>query len=78
MIEYETSDGRKTAKLYFLTWNPQAAAAYSKVSYTHSKPIIRDQITGVIDAEAQSFDQVKESMGMEDNESESEEEDFEF
>ena len=78
-IEFEMPDGRKTAKLFFLTWNPQAAAAYSKVSYTHSKPIIREQISGVIDVEAQGVDQVKECMGMDDGESESDEDsDFEF
>ncbi|DAZ99656.1 TPA: hypothetical protein N0F65_001893 [Lagenidium giganteum] len=47
-----TADGRKTSKLYFVTWIPQNSHPGLKMAYTHAKGSIRSLCDGCFDLNA--------------------------
>ena len=46
-LEFETSDGRPTSKLVFITWNPENAPIRSKMMYSGSKEAMKAGLNGV-------------------------------
>lgn len=46
-IDFESSDGRPTSKIVFITWNPDTAKIRSKMLYSGSKEALKSALTGV-------------------------------
>ncbi|KAL3775007.1 hypothetical protein ACHAW5_003745 [Stephanodiscus triporus] len=46
-IEFETSDGRPTSKIVFITWNPDTAPVRPKMLYSGSKEALKSALVGV-------------------------------
>lgn len=46
-LDFETSDGRPTSKLVFISWNPDTASVRPKMLYSGSKEAIKSVLTGV-------------------------------
>jgi cofilin len=46
-LEFKTDDGRPTAKLVFITWNPDTANVRSKMLYSGSKEALKTALNGV-------------------------------
>jgi len=57
--EYTTKDGRKTDKLFFITWNPRAAATSLQMDYLTGRSAIRDICDGCFDLSATSGSDIK-------------------
>jgi len=74
--EYTTPDGRKTSKLWFLSWLPNNSTPYTKMAYTSSKGKLRDRLPGVFDIQAAAIEEMEVLMGLK-KEDEEESSDFE-
>ena len=46
-IEFETTDGRPTSKIVFITWNPDTAPVRPKMLYSGSKEALKSALNGV-------------------------------
>ena len=46
-LEFETTDGRPTSKLVFITWNPDTAPVREKMLYSGSKEALKTALSGV-------------------------------
>eukprot|EP00571_Detonula_confervacea_P017176 CAMPEP_0172309964 /NCGR_PEP_ID=MMETSP1058-20130122/11015_1 /TAXON_ID=83371 /ORGANISM="Detonula confervacea, Strain CCMP 353" /LENGTH=142 /DNA_ID=CAMNT_0013022691 /DNA_START=28 /DNA_END=456 /DNA_ORIENTATION=+ len=46
-IEFETSDGRPTSKIVFISWNPDTAPVRPKMLYSGSKEALKSALIGV-------------------------------
>lgn len=46
-LDFETSDGRPTSKLVFITWNPDTGKIRDKMLYSGSKESIKSALNGV-------------------------------
>lgn len=46
-IEFETSDGRPTSKIIFISWNPDTAPVRPKMLYAGSKDALKAALVGV-------------------------------
>ncbi|TYZ62324.1 hypothetical protein PybrP1_009347 [[Pythium] brassicae (nom. inval.)] len=55
--EFLTADGRKSSKLFFVTW-------YFKMAYTHAKSTIRAVCDGALDVNANSKSEIEQAMGV--------------
>ncbi|KAJ0410393.1 hypothetical protein P43SY_002725 [Pythium insidiosum] len=64
--EFVTPDGRKSSKLFFVTWIPQSSNPNFKMAYTHAKPSIRAVCEGCIDLNAVMKTEIEEGMGVND------------
>lgn len=50
--EFLTADGRKSSKLFFVTWIPQNSHPGFKMAYTHAKSAIQSVCEGCIEVSA--------------------------
>ena len=46
-IEFETTDGRPTSKMVFISWNPDTASVRPKMLYSGSKEALKSALIGV-------------------------------
>jgi len=46
-LDFDTSDGRKTSKLVFISWNPETSPIRSKMLYAGSKEALKASLSGV-------------------------------
>jgi len=46
-LDFETSDGRKTSKLVFISWNPDVGHVRAKMLYSGSKEAMKAGLNGV-------------------------------
>mmetsp|Transcript_16047 Transcript_16047/g.26208 ORF Transcript_16047/g.26208 Transcript_16047/m.26208 type:complete len:155 (+) Transcript_16047:449-913(+) len=60
--EYKTKDGRKTDKLFFINWNPRAAATQVQMDYLTGRPAIRGVCEGCFDLSASSGSDIKQGV----------------
>lgn len=60
--EYTTKDGRKTDKLFFISWAPQPAATHIKMDYLTGRQAIRDICDGCFDISADRASDVKDGV----------------
>mmetsp|Transcript_23644 Transcript_23644/g.75416 ORF Transcript_23644/g.75416 Transcript_23644/m.75416 type:complete len:129 (+) Transcript_23644:310-696(+) len=60
--EYKTKDGRKADKLFFINWNPRAAATSVQMDYLTGRPAIREVCDGCFDISASSTMDVKNGV----------------
>ena len=57
-----TSDGRKTSKLYFISWLPTNAHPSMKMQYTHTKAMIRNSFDGCYDVNGASVEEIRRGI----------------
>ncbi|TMW62876.1 hypothetical protein Poli38472_005494 [Pythium oligandrum] len=62
--EFITGDGRKSSKLFFVTWIPQNSHPGFKMAYTHAKSTIRAVCDGCFDVNAVIKKEVEQGMGI--------------
>ena len=74
--EYETSDGRKASKLWFINWMPSNATPYNKMAYASNKVKLRDNLEGVFDTQASNIDEIAVRIGLKKEEEEDDDDDF--
>ena len=74
--EYETTDGRKTSKLWFINWMPSNSTPYNKMAFASAKSKIRDQLEGVFDAQATNIDEIAIRIGIKKEEEDEDDDDF--
>lgn len=46
-LDFDTSDGRKTSKLVFISWNPDTGPIRAKMLYSGSKEAMKAALNGV-------------------------------
>jgi len=46
-LDFETSDGRETSKLLFISWNPDTGPVRAKMLYSGSKEAMKVALNGV-------------------------------
>lgn len=73
--EYETTDGRKASKIFFINWMPSNATPHNKMSYASAKGKLRDMMTGVFDAQASNIDELAIRIGIKKEEEENDDDD---
>nr|CCA15393.1 conserved unknown protein putative [Albugo laibachii Nc14] len=61
--EFTTTDGRKSSRLYFVTWIPQSSAPGFKMAYTHAKNAIRAPLEGIYDLNAVTKQEIIDVLG---------------
>ena len=74
--EYETNDGRKASKIYFVNWMPNNSTPHNKMAYASAKSKLREQFTGVFDAQAADVDELAIRIGIKKEEEEDDDDDF--
>lgn len=57
--EYKTADGRQADKLFFINWNPRAAATAAQMDYLTGRQKIRDVCDGCFDLSASTTKDIK-------------------
>lgn len=76
--EFLTADGRKSSKLFFVSWIPQNSHPGFKMAYTHAKSAVRAVCEGCFDVSAVIKSEVAQGMNIssgDDSDSNSEFED---
>lgn len=68
--EVTTFDGRKTNKLWFISWFPTNSHTYMKMAYTQAKVHFRETLPGVFDMNASTIAEIEASIGIKDDEEE--------
>jgi len=76
--EYETNDGRKASKLFLITWIPNNSTPHNKMAYAAAKTKLREQFTGVFDAQAADVDELAIRIGIKKEEEEEDDDDDDF
>lgn len=74
--EYSTADGRKSSKLFFVTWIPQNSHPGFKMAYTHAKSTIRAVCEGCFDVNAVVKKEVEQGMGISSGDASDSDSDF--
>lgn len=62
--EFQTADGRKSSKLFFVTWIPQNSHPGFKMAYTHAKSAIQSVCGGCYEVSAVLKKEIAQGMGM--------------
>jgi len=75
--EYKTKDGRKADTVYFIQWNPRAAATALQMDYLTGRPAIRDVCEGCIDISAATANDVRSGVFGNDDANESDQDEVE-
>ncbi len=65
-----TKDGRKTSKLWFISWFPVNAITYMKMAYTQAKVKFRESLPGVFDCNATNLNELESALGFKEEEEE--------
>jgi cofilin len=74
--EFTTADGRKSSKLFFVTWIPQNSHPGFKMAYTHAKPAIRAVCEGAFDVNAVTKKEVELGVGVSSGDASDSDSDF--
>ncbi|CAM9413885.1 unnamed protein product [Choristocarpus tenellus] len=75
-LAYTTHDGRKTNKLLFFSWLPHNATPHNKMAYSHGKVTVRQQMSGLHDVMAGTFEDVDVALGVGDDDGDESDIDF--
>mmetsp|Transcript_24473 Transcript_24473/g.76727 ORF Transcript_24473/g.76727 Transcript_24473/m.76727 type:complete len:123 (-) Transcript_24473:151-519(-) len=51
--DFTTHDGRRTSKLYFISWMPNNSTRHNKMAYSEMKRKVATRFTGTFDIQAQ-------------------------
>ncbi|CAH0520888.1 unnamed protein product [Peronospora belbahrii] len=62
--EFLTSDGRKSSKLFFVTWIPQNSHPGFKMAYTHAKSAIQSVCEGCYEVSAVMKKEIAQGMNI--------------
>lgn len=65
-----TKDGRKTSKLWFISWIPVNAITYMKMAYTQAKVKFRESLPGVFDCNPTNINELESALGVKEEEEE--------
>ncbi|GAB9463638.1 Actin depolymerizing factor [Globisporangium polare] len=74
--EFMTADGRKSSKLFFVTWIPHNSNPQFKMAYTHAKSTIRAVCDGALDVNANTKKEIEQSMGVSSGDASDSDSDF--
>eukprot|EP00968_Pinguiococcus_pyrenoidosus_P019464 scaffold2117_cov241-Pinguiococcus_pyrenoidosus.AAC.17 len=75
--DFVTHDGRKTSKMYFISWMPSNATRHNKMAYSEMKQTVSTRFAGTFDVQAQESTDILLALGVLSRE-DLEEEDQEF
>ncbi|CAH0488126.1 unnamed protein product [Peronospora farinosa] len=75
--EFVTADGRKSSKLFFVTWIPQNSHPGFKMAYTHAKSAIQSVCEGCFEVSAVMKKEIAQGMDITDGNASDSDSEFE-
>lgn len=75
--EFLTPDGRKSSKLFFVTWIPQNSHPGFKMAYTHAKSAVQSVCDGCFEVSAVIKKEVAQGMDITDGDASDSDSEFE-
>eukprot|EP00456_Euglypha_rotunda_P049937 TRINITY_DN4008_c0_g1_i1.p1 TRINITY_DN4008_c0_g1~~TRINITY_DN4008_c0_g1_i1.p1 ORF type:complete len:155 (+),score=26.73 TRINITY_DN4008_c0_g1_i1:98-562(+) len=64
-LEFQTTDGRKSSKILFISWTPANSSSTNRVIYAQAKPGLVGKLTGITTHESRKADDIKELLKIE-------------